>query len=115
LSNTGVPGRWEVHFSILVPDCAVVERMVHDDLKLYRFYHDREFFRIALHEAQAAIQRRADENIAECPGWPDPQSVKTHADKQGLQRCQEAENQRLQRERERVEAEKKRVFSQVSG
>ena len=107
LSSTGVPGRWEVHFYAFVPDCAAVERMVHDDLEHCRFSDDREFFRIALPEAQAAIQRRADENMAACPGWPDPQSVKSHVDKQELQKRQEAENQRLQRERERAAAEKR--------
>ena len=108
LSSTGVPGRWEVHFCIFVPDCAVVERMVHNELKLCRFSDDREFFKIALPEAQAVIQRRANENMAACPGWPDPRSVKSHADKQELQKRQDAENQRLQRDRERIAAEKKK-------
>ncbi|NOT97359.1 MAG: hypothetical protein HOP00_13790 [Nitrospira sp.] len=108
LSSTGVPGRWEVDFCIFVPDCAAVERIVHDDLKHCRFSDDREFFGIALPEAQAAIQRRADENMAACPGWPDPQSVKSHVDKQELQNRQEAETQRLQRELERAAAEKKK-------
>ena len=109
LSNTGVPGRWTVHYSIFVPDCAVVERIVHGDLKHRRFSDDREFFRITLADAQAVIKSRADENMAACPGWPDPQSVKSFADKQKLQALQEAENKRQQREREQAAGEKQRA------
>jgi hypothetical protein len=96
-----------VQFSIFVPDCAVVESAVHDDLRRHRVSDDREFFRVALPEAQAVTQRRAGENIAAYPGRPDPKSMKSHADSEALRTRQEAEDQRRRREREKLAAEKR--------
>ncbi|KFB68846.1 GIY-YIG nuclease family protein [Candidatus Accumulibacter vicinus] len=108
LSSTGVPRKWEVHFAIFVPDCKSVERQVHADLKACRDSRDREFFKIASPEGQKVIQRRAEENIAKHPGWPDPISMKNHADRQALQERKAAEEERRRAELERAAAEKRR-------
>lgn len=108
LSSTGVPRKWEVHFAIFVPDCAAVERQVHADLKACRDSRDREFFKIASPEGQKAIQRRAEENIAKHPGWPDPISMKNHADRQTLQERKAADEERRRAELERAAAERRR-------
>lgn len=81
LSTTGVPGRWVVYASILVPNCAVVERAVHHDLAQHRDSRDREFFKISPAEAAKAVQRRADENIQAHPEWNTPVTESAHPQK----------------------------------
>ena len=86
LSNTGVPGKWKAHFDIFVPDCAKVEKSVHKDLDHSRDSSDREFFKVDLAEAVTAVKKRANQNISEYPGWPDPESVRSHIDQIELKR-----------------------------
>ena len=109
LSNTGVPGEWKAHFSIFVPDCEKVERLSHRDLDKVRYSSNREFFNIPLEEAERIVKRRAQENISQYPGWPDPQSVKNHLDKIELEKKRTIEENRLRLEHERQirEAERK--------
>ncbi len=114
LSKTGVPGKWEVYFSIFVPSCEQVEKLVHKHLKKVRYSSNREFFNISLVKAEHAVTMKANENISKYPGWPDPKSVQNHLDKVELENRKEIEEQRLrieyrerEREKERKEAEQK--------
>lgn len=54
--GTGVPLRFYVAFDILVSDCHLVEKLVHERLKLFRSSSNREFFEIPLKEAIKVIQ-----------------------------------------------------------
>lgn len=114
LSNTGVPGEWKVHFSVFVPDCEKVEQLSHEDLDKVRYSSNREFFDIPLVEAERIVKRRAQENISQYPGWPDPQSVNNHLDRIELEKkkaieenCLRLEHEKQIREKERIEAERK--------
>lgn len=93
LSTTGTPGRWLVHTAVYVPHCAAVERAVHRDLKKLRHTRNREFFKISVNDAVRAVRYRADENINQHPGWPDPIAVQDPIDKDELQRKREEEEQ----------------------
>jgi chemotaxis protein histidine kinase CheA len=101
-----------------------VERAVHHDLAKSRHRQDREFFKISPDEAVKAVQRRANENISQHPGWPDLASVQSLIDKAALQKKQEEDEleqrarleaaqkeQQRQRETEaaRIWAEQKRI------
>lgn len=112
LSNTGVPGEWKVHFSIFVPDCEKVERISHKDLAKVRYSSNREFFNIPLSEAELIVKKRAQENISQYPGWPDPKSVKNHLDRIELEKKKAIEENRLRLEYERQIREKERKDSE---
>jgi tetratricopeptide (TPR) repeat protein len=52
---TGVPTRFHVAYDVLVTDCDVVERLVHQRFELYRASDNREFFCVSLKDAIAAL------------------------------------------------------------
>jgi len=117
LSNTGVPGEWKAHFSIFVPDCSEVERQTHRDLDKVRYSKNREFFILPLEEAELMVKRRAQENISQYPGWPNPKSVQNNLDRVVLEKRRERAENRLRlankktlQEKERKEAETKELL-----
>ena len=55
LQSTGVPYPFEVAHSVRVPDCAVAERIIHAKLKEHRVNDGREFFRLPVSDAIAAV------------------------------------------------------------
>jgi len=75
LSSTGVPGRWNVQYSIFVPNCEKIEKKVHKTLNEYRLSEDREFFKIEISLAIQAIESHAQTLISCFPGWPNIENV----------------------------------------
>lgn len=108
LSTTGVPAKWIVYATFHVPHCAFVERAAHRDLAKYRHSRDREFFKISPDEAVKAIQRRADENISQHPGWPNPASMQDLADKAALEQKNKADEAARLSRLEAIEREQRR-------
>ena len=56
LSGTGSPHPFKVAYSVYVSDCRTVEQKVHEHLADYRLCKDREFFKVSVEEAKAAIE-----------------------------------------------------------
>ena len=69
LRSTGVPAPFCVEFELAVPDCGLVESIVHRRLAKYRCTSEREFFEVSLDVAKATIEQVAREG----------QDPKTHA------------------------------------
>jgi len=55
LSNTSVPGEFNVIFSVFVEDCDDIEKRVHEDLADHRVDKRREFFKISPKIAKAVL------------------------------------------------------------
>lgn len=55
LQGSGVPVPFQVDYFWLVPDPAVAEAMVHEDLKEYRYNQNREFFQYSSAQLAARI------------------------------------------------------------
>lgn len=56
---TGVPADFEVVYDELVNDCRAVERRLHRRFSDHRFNERREFFRVPIRQAIAALQEEA--------------------------------------------------------
>jgi len=55
LFSTGVPEKFILEYSVIVPDSAVAERLAHTALNSYRHRSNREFFSVSVIEAVAII------------------------------------------------------------
>lgn len=54
--HTGVPENFIVAYDLLVDDCDLVEKVVHNELSEYRLNKKREFFRLSLKDASVKVQ-----------------------------------------------------------
>lgn len=57
LESTGVPGRYEVRFSVRVDDARAVEQQTHALLRAH--HHSKEWFECSAEQAQAAVETAA--------------------------------------------------------
>ncbi|MBD2770985.1 GIY-YIG nuclease family protein [Iningainema tapete] len=57
LFTTGVPDEFTVSYEEDVPDCTLVEKLIHQKLSNYRYKKNREFFVLPLQEAISKIQK----------------------------------------------------------
>jgi hypothetical protein len=57
--HTGVPTDFEIAWDELVSDCEAVERRLHQRFAEYRVHERREFFRVPLRSAIAALQEES--------------------------------------------------------
>jgi hypothetical protein len=57
--STGVPINFVLEFEVAVSDCDAAEREIHARMATLRISPDREFFRIALHEAVRVVSEVA--------------------------------------------------------
>lgn len=57
---TGVPSEYYVAYEEYVPDCDEAEKMVHDKLSIFRVSDNREFFKLNLKDAIAAVHDVAE-------------------------------------------------------
>ena len=109
LYNTSVPDKFEISFSMYVPDCETVERIVHNKLNYIRIDNNREFFKISIEEAINIVRRVSEDNILKYPGWPTPTSAEGYTDRVALNRFI-LENEKIELERERIKLERERII-----
>jgi hypothetical protein len=56
-SPTGVPGKFQVTYSVHVTDCEEVERRIHEQLSDYRYVKNKEFFEIGVTKSIDSLER----------------------------------------------------------
>lgn len=64
LYQTGVPTPFVVEHSVLSPDCAELEQIMHDSLEAYRIAAGREFFRCAASDAMRVLDDAIREQVS---------------------------------------------------
>lgn len=68
LYSTGVPTPFKVEEEVCTPDCAELERWVHEALESCRLSSSREFFRCKVSDAQGVLWNFHHEQIVELLG-----------------------------------------------
>ena len=63
LFQTGVPGPFMVAHSVFSPDCAALERCMHENMTAHRVCENREFFRATISEAIALLDDTLMEQV----------------------------------------------------
>lgn len=57
LSKTSLPTNYSLAYERQVNDCSLVEKLVHIELRKYKYNHKREFFQVSVEEAKATIEK----------------------------------------------------------
>ncbi len=65
LFQTGVPLPFDVYHSVFTPDCAALERKVHEELDRFRVHEGREFFQIDADLAALALDLKHREAVTD--------------------------------------------------